>query len=539
MTRFFPLFLVATLISASPAMADANPTVLVSTLSSVPNSPGKIFSALNHVDLNNAGQVAFLGGYSGGEAIFVGSTSNGLSAVLHDKDPVPNSVPPGTFSTFDATPYIDQQGHVSAVLSNSAFFGDGVWKGIGGTIEQMAINKQAVPGSGGTITMSGIKGFGGPWINDKGDVSFTSNLTPPSGSNASSGVFTYQNGTLKTVALNGAQAPGLTDGITMSGFGLSLPVMNDSGKIAFHAGLSGLSGDAIFTWENNTLTTDHYKGQSVAGYAGLVWNAFDNPDVSNNGDIAFQGNVQGPHSSAIWREHEGTLQLIAREGNAVPFIPGATYGGFLSIEPVINDLGNVAFYNTVTGPNITGSNDRILFSDGGPLGPHAVFRGGGIVNNGLWGDVHFDNGLANEFVLNGHGQVAFLSRLTGTSTSFSNDVALFAENGHGILEPVIREGDIVTLSPGIQRTVSQITFGSEGVAENTGNSDGRISGFNDFGDLAFRVTFKEGGQAIMVAHVVPELGSVWLIAIAGTSVALFMTAKRRGHMTAATAPANR
>ena len=534
MTRISCCLITSILLSATSSMADANPRVIVSTLSAVPNTSGKIFSALNHVDLNNAGQVAFLGGYSGGEAIFVGSVSGGVNAVLHDKDPVPNLVPPGTFSTFSATPYIDQQGHVTAVLGNSAISGDGVWKGFGGTIEQMAINKQTVPGSNGTITMSGIKGFGGPWINDNGDVAFTSNLTPPSGSNTSSGVFTYQNGTLQTVALNGAQAPGLANGVTMSGFGLSLPVMNDSGKIAFHAGLSGLSGDAIFTWENNTLTTAHFKGQSVAGYAGLVWDAFDNPDISNNGDIAFQGNVQGSNSSAIWREHDGALQLIAREGDAVPFIPGATYNGFLSIEPVINDLGNVAFFNSIKEAGITGSNDRILFSDGGPLGPHAVFRGGDLVNNGLWGDVYFSNGLSNEFVLNGHGQVAFLSRLTGTSTNFDNDVALFAENGHGILEPVIREGDLVTLAPGLQRTVSSITFSSE-ASENTGNSDGRISGFNDFGDLAFRVTFKEGGQAIMMAHVVPELGSISLLAVGSVAVTLVMLWKRRTRSLTTTA----
>jgi hypothetical protein len=125
--------------------------------------------------------------------------------------------------------------------------------------------------------------------------------------------------TLRTVALTGQQAPGTLSGVAYAS--LSTPVLNAAGRTAFAATVSG-----------------------------------NDVDSTNN--------------LGIWSEGSGSLALVAREGSQAPGTPnGVNFGVFVN-ELVLNAAGQTAFYATLTGDIVTGTDDYGVWSEGyGNLAP--------------------------------------------------------------------------------------------------------------------------------------------------------------------------
>jgi hypothetical protein len=91
-------------------------------------------------------------------------------------------------------------------------------------------------------------------------------------------------------------------------------------------------------------------------------------------------------------------------------------------------------------------------------------------------------------MLNGVGQIAFWVPLIGSRVDSTK------QNGNRsnrVLQLVIREGELFEVPSGDFRVVSGLSF-----AIGTENSDGRPSGFNNSGHLAFRALFTDGSQEI-------------------------------------------
>lgn len=76
-------------------------------------------------------------------------------------------------------------------------------------------------------------------------------------------------------------------------------------------------------------------------------------------------------------------------------------------------------------------------------------------------------------------------------------------------------------APGELRTISDLKFGFFPLS--SGNEDGRRSGFNDRGQLAFLAKFTDGTSGVFVADlgVVPEPASAVLLMAAAMYVLLF------------------
>jgi hypothetical protein len=102
--------------------------------------------------------------------------------------------------------------------------------------------------------------------------------------------------------------------------------------------------------------------------------------------------------------------------------------------------------------------------------------------------------------LNSAGQTAFRGVLTGSGVTASNNLGIWATDQDGALQLIVRTGAQLEVAPGIFRTISDLAF-----VENTGNSDGRASGFNNLGQLVFWARFTNGSQGVFVSSSVANL----------------------------------
>ena len=100
----------------------------------------------------------------------------------------------------------------------------------------------------------------------------------------------------------------------------------------------------------------------------------------------------------------------------------------------------------------------------------------------------------NLIVLNNAGQIAVVGRLT------NGNRGLWATDRNGDLQYVACEGEQLELASGEFRTVQDLGFFGE-----TGNGDGRASGFNNLGQLAFSASFTDGTSGIFVSNAVAHL----------------------------------
>ena len=296
-----------------------------------------------------------------------------------------------------------------------------------------------------------------PALNNFGQVAF---LTKLSGSGVTSannkGIWSEGSGSLAMVARSGNQAPGVPAGANFSGFGFAPPAFNDGGQTAFFAALAG-------------------------------------------------GGVDATNNQGIWSEGSGSLALVARSGSPAPGTPGGVnFSGFYS--PVLNNAGQTAIRANLTGIGVTPSeNDLGVWSEGS--GSLALVARTGSQSPDTPTKVNFSG--FGDLVLNDAGQLAFLGFLVGGGVDATNDQGIWATDASGALALIARTGASLEVAPGDFRTISQLAF-----AGGTGNSDGRASGFNNRGQLAFKAVFTDESQGIFVssAVAVPEPASILLAA---------------------------
>ncbi len=211
--------------------------------------------------------------------------------------------------------------------------------------------------------------------------------------------------------------------------------------------------------------------------------------------MAFVTDRNGDPSSAIFAGTPGTtLTPVGIQGNAAP--AGGNYNNFGN--PALNAAGQVAFLSNLSGGS---SNRGIFVGTPGQTLQTIALHGSAAPNAG--GATY--SGLGNPS-LNASGQVAFTSILTGAGVNFSNDFGLYAGSPGNVLQ-IVRTGDLVDIDPtaGVSnRLVSSITFlSSGGNLTDSGGQDGRISSFNDSGDLIYRLDFTTGERAIFMSNIAP------------------------------------
>ena len=112
--------------------------------------------------------------------------------------------------------------------------------------------------------------------------------------------------------------------------------------------------------------------------------------------------------------------------------------------------------------------------------------------------------------LNNAGQIAFAASLTGSGVDSMNDRGIWATDHTGALQLIARTGDLLEVAPANFRTIRELYF-----VAGASNSDGRPSGFNNFGQLAFWARFTDGTEGVFVSNrvIIAEPASLALLAL--------------------------
>jgi hypothetical protein len=330
-------------------------------------------------------------------------------------------------------------------------------------LNPVAYSGQPAPRSGGAI----FSGFGQVSMNGLGDIAFNAGLT---GGTSSGGVFLFSSGNISAVVLIGQPAAG-TNGV-FSGF--SSPVVNNSGDIAFWAGITGgKSSSGIFLHSNGRLLPVAIAGQVVPGTRfGFI--SFVNHSLNNSGEVAFTAKTFTPESGnsrAIFLYSEGKISALIlpdqklTEGTRV----------FLPDFPSLNDTGSMAFVNLVSvAPRGVTSGDGIYLWSNGTVLP--IVRRGQITP-GTTGVFHpsLGKGMARPS-LNTKGSVVFAGSISG---GHANE-GLFLAAGSSVI-PLTLTGNPI---PGGGGTFSSFLTTS----------------LNDLGSIAFVAGVDTGAEDLTKRH---------------------------------------
>jgi len=362
-----------------------------------PDSGGETFAPIDTftVDMNASGQVSFGATLSGGFAWGIFAYSDGAVGARALSGDTALEPPIGTYLAF-GYPYIDNAGDVSfgAMIRTSPTTSVDAVILAGASSDSLLVSEtDDAPGSGGKLDVNvGDLAFHarGP----AGAPIFRSTVT--GGSNPS-GIFV---GTGTAVALAGAPSPA---GGSYDSF--HYPGGNASGTVAFPAFLSGASaasglfvdsgsgpvpivlegdvdpngetiasmllpqvntaGDVMFAaeWEPvvdeegaiyihgaGGLRTVLRTAEPVPGTGGGTIVSLDGlPHFSDGGRVTFSASLTGGDFDAgvFVIETNGTVRLVAKSGEPVPGVPGATFASFGHAAG--NDAGQVAFAGITDG----------------------------------------------------------------------------------------------------------------------------------------------------------------------------------------------
>ncbi|QEG34568.1 DUF7453 family protein [Bythopirellula goksoeyrii] len=512
---------------ALTAQADGDLRTVALTGHQVPGAePGVRFGgSVAPPALNAAGQTAFVGGLIGSG---VDSTNDSgiyleeggtLREVAREGNQAPGANPGVVFGPF-YPPLLDAAGHTSFrnflagpgvnFTNEYAIYSDGT-----GTLVEVARGGSQVPGANPGVKFFFYFSVPSIVLNSPGQTAFRAELNGEGViSTNDEGIYSQRGGTLAEVARAGNQAPDAGAGVVFRGF--SDPVLNSTGRIAFFGelsgtGVNGANNSGIYSQVGGTLAEVTREGNQAPGAApGVVFSFPDStsPVLNSAGQTAFRGFLTGPgvdstNNSGIYSGWRGSLEEVARAGNQAPSGgQGVVFVGFSA--PVINAAGQTAFGSRLTGTGLNSLNDYAIYSDG--TGTLAEVARAGSQAPGA------NPGVVLRFflspMLNAAGQTAFENILAGPGVNSTNDFGLYATDRNGQLVEIVREGNVIDVND--DPLVNDLrTISSFSVATNTGNEDGRPSGFNDVGQLAFSAQFTDGTSGIFVSNrvaVLPEPG---------------------------------
>ncbi len=519
------------------------------------------------------------------------------AAVTYDTRALTGDAAPGTgpgvvYGVIASAPAFNSTGQVAFRSSVTGPGVDltnitGIWSGGSGSLNLVARTGSAAPGAG-----AGVEYFRlfTPKINDAGQTAFSASLAGTGvGRTNFTGLWSEGSGSLNLLARAGSVAPGTSAGATFSQFSFGTttfnPLLDNVGQTVFLAPLTGTNVDVtndegIWSERSGLLSLVAREGNAAAGTGpGVVFGNLAEPLLNTAGQTVFWGTLTGTgvdHTNdvGIWSDQAGSLSLLVRAGDTAPGTdPGVVYSSVNA--PALNNAGQTAFTAELTGPGITLSNDKGLWSEGsGSLGLVAregdtaidlpadvvyssfgaldlndagriAFAGSltgpgvsALDNSGLWSEGSGSLSLiARQFdaapgtapgvrystfngvnpVLNGAGQTSFMGRLSGTGVDDTNDRGIWATDPNGLLTLIVRSGDLFDVNddPLIEdlRTISTINLATGG-----SNAFMPTPAFNDAGQLAFTLRFTDNTSGVFVA-IIPEPASLVVLAV-GTGMIL-------------------
>ena len=281
--------------------------------------------------VNARGDVVFfatLGRGNSTEGLFRWSRGRAV-AVAREGDRV-GSV--GTLSGFGRHP-VPALGDDGTVVFAAAIAGgravEGLFVARNGTVRPVALAGAQAPGNAGVLAA-----FDAPAINARGDIVFLASLRR--GREASEAVLITSGGRLRKVVAQGDPAP---SGGSFAAFGP--PTIARNGTVAFGAAIEGRSvPGGIFVWKSDQLRMVLGAGDQTP-IGGIFAKFSERIGFGDDGTIVFHGQVKGgPVGAGIVAIQEGRIRAVALLGDAAP--GGGRYSNF-GLWPAINASGTIAF----------------------------------------------------------------------------------------------------------------------------------------------------------------------------------------------------
>ncbi|MCH8042671.1 MAG: tandem-95 repeat protein [Planctomycetes bacterium] len=479
---------------------------------------GPRFVYLNTPSINNEGRVAFSGLLQNASRDFsVWSDASGsMTLVARDGDPAVEVGPGVGIKGFASSTSLGGPIFISDVgvafyanLTGEGADRSGVWAGLPDDLRRVAPLGSPVQGLPAGVTF----GPGLPVLGREGHLLFSSRLLGPGVSDANDSVIIVDHqGQLILAAREGDPAPGVGDGVILGS--VFSHVVNGSGETVFVSSFSGpgvTSDDDVGLWTNagGALHLVAREGDSAVGAgSGQQFRSFAEATINDAGRVAFHGFLRGSgvtsrNDLGIWLTGQGRIALVAREGNAAPGTPSGTLFSRI-FEPILNGRGDVAFAADLSGTGVTFSNDSGIWMQRNRR--LTLVAREGDAAPGTEDGVFFSHLLisaSEEFLMNsnGAGQIAFKARLFGQGVEESNRDGIWATDQSGELKLVVREGQTIQVAPDDERVVKDVFFASNG-DKYSGNEDGRASGLNDLGQIAFLARFTDGSMGVIVSNAV-------------------------------------
>jgi len=503
---------------------EAEPLRTVAFSGTTASGTDAVFLGFGSPALNGVGETSFLGFLSGpgvnnGNSSGIWTEESGLLDLIARK----GEIAPGTSANFfDLSPPLLNNagqtvfsGRLTGVEVTNAN-DHGIW-----SERNSSLTLFVLEGSRASGTSADFSNFGNVVLNNSGEIAVLGSLAGPGvDSSNDQGIWLGDSDSLNLVTREGRRAPGTT--ARFASF-LS-PVLNDKGQAAFRgdltgSGVSSTNNRGIWSEAGGSLALIAREGSSAPGTSEKFRN-IGATVVNDAGQTAFIGSLTTSTGSfftnrGIWSEGGGSLALVARDGMAAPGT-GSRFFGFGNQTPVLNGVGQVAFQGFLLGFGTNSSDNSGIWSTG--RGSLALLARAG--NEAPGTDVDFASFARIMPVLNVANQTAFLGNLTGSDVNSNNDRGIWAEDLSGVLTLIAREGDLLDVDggPGKDfRTIRSLTF-----VGNSGNEDGRRSGFNALGQLAFGATFTDGTSGIFVSNLVaiPEPSTLVFVGVSGVCLLL-------------------
>jgi hypothetical protein len=482
--------------------------------------------------INSLGYTAFpatLTNTSSPHATMWVENASGLSLIAREGIPAPATASGITLSDFNSGVIgFNTAGHAifTSLIAipgvSGSIDGYGLWGTTSSGLSKYVRLTDAAPGLPAGVTITGAIGqFEVAGFNDADQVAFLSSLSGTgvtSTNNSAIWLGSLASG-LQLIARTGSPAPGTTGNFEHLGD----PALNNVGGAAYFgwATTAGLYG----VWARSNSGTRLVAIQNLPApgtSAGIAFSQLRGPTINNSNQTAFFSTLKGSgvtslNENSVWSEGNGGLHMVARSGDQAPGAPPGvnfvSFGAPTQVTPILNGAGNVAFIAGLDGSGVSSANGDGIWYEKQGSGLTMLAREGDPAAGFTDGTIFTD---FSSVFFNKAGQIAFRADLSKDGQSIGNGI--WATDLAGQLQLIANTGELVEMSPGVFRQIQTVYFGRDYGIGSSGNEDGRVTEFNDRGQLAFGASFIQHsgwGAFVYDSTGVPEPASSALGAIMG------------------------
>jgi hypothetical protein len=275
---------------------------------------------------------------------------------------------------------------------------------------------------------------------------------------------------------------------------LSTPALSNDGMVAFHASFDEAANDGpdlmdgLWIGDVDMVAPLALQGDQAPGYADGV--TFDEPareaSIAGGGIAAFFATVtgdgiDGSNDGAIWTGDMGGVSTAAREGESAPGLDPSIVFSHLPVQISLVESGAIAFTGHVSGGDTTTEDNSGIWA-GAPGALSLVVREGEDVP----GAPGFTFGSFSAPAMSVDGFVAFTAQLRAERDDIVPNFGLFVAAPDGTISTVARAGEVFGPNG---KVITDISFDSR--------ADGRSS-LGAEGAVAFKLYFEDRSQSLVV-----------------------------------------